>query len=91
MKRIFCALCCCMAAAFVQGRTVALGPVTGSDLRVDLGVAAAGETNALVMAWGDADAGGDPAAWPNRRFLGLVKPDETARTVALPASTNRSP
>lgn len=89
MKRIFCAVCCGLVAAFAQGRAVSVGPVSGSDLRVDFGAAAAGETNALVMAWGDADAGTDPAAWPNRRFLGLVKPDEEARMVGLPGSWGR--
>ena len=90
MKRISCLVCCGLVAAFVQGRTVSLGPVDGADLKVQFGTAAAGETNALVMAWGDVDAGEDPAAWTNRRVLGLVKPEEAERNVSLPADWGRT-
>ena len=44
----------------------------------------------LVMAWGDSDAGADPASWPNRRDLGVVEPEDETRVIELPAGWSAS-
>ena len=39
----------------------------------------------LVMAWGSANAGENPASWANRRDLGVVEPDDELRVFDLPS------
>ena len=76
MKKLLALGICGALAMTAQAavRTVSFDAIRGQSATVKIGPAVGGETNALVMAWGDAEGGATAEQWANHRFAALVLP-----------------